>query len=213
MPRFLVLLPSLALAACALLRLPAESESFYAATALVGRVSGAHGAPVVVAAYAARAGRIEVADRVWLHEAGAYELVVPPGEYALFAFADANGNLRYDAGEPAGDYGNGSPVAVSREWAVSQLAEANAAPRKRSAVLAGRPGVGGVDRGAIVCACFGVGTNEIAAAVARGCTSVAAIGAATQAGTNCGSCRAEIRNILDARLAAPPASPRAVVPA
>ena len=80
-------------------------------------------------------------------------------------------------------------------------------------MLAGRPGAGGVDRGPIVCACFGVGANEITCAVARGCTSIAAIGAATQAGTNCGSCRAEIRNILDSKLAAPPASPRAVVPA
>jgi assimilatory nitrate reductase catalytic subunit len=103
---------------------------------------------------------------------------------------------------------------VSREWAVSQLVENNSSPRTRSAVLAGRPGAGGLDRGAIVCACFGIGANEIAGAVARGCTSVAAVGAATQAGTNCGSCRAEIRNILDAQLAAAPAAaPRVVVPA
>jgi assimilatory nitrate reductase catalytic subunit len=106
------------------------------------------------------------------------------------------------------------PVAVSREWAVSQLVEGNSSSRTRSAVLAGRPGAGSLDRGAIVCACFGIGANEIAGAVARGCTSVAAVGAATQAGTNCGSCRAEIRNILDAQLAAAPAAaPRVVVPA
>jgi assimilatory nitrate reductase catalytic subunit len=89
------------------------------------------------------------------------------------------------------------PVSVSREWAISQLLAPNASSRKRSAVLAGRPGAGAIDRGATVCACFGVGTNEIAAAVARGCTTVTAVGEATQAGSNCGSCRAEIRNIIE----------------
>ncbi len=68
--------------------------------------------------------------------------------------------------------------------------------------IAGRPGKGGIDRGATVCACFGVGANEIAAAVARGCTTVAAVGEALQAGTNCGSCRAEIRTIIDAQRSA-----------
>ncbi len=36
---------------------------------------------------------------------------------------------------------------------------------KRTSAIAGRPGKGGIDRGATVCACFGVGANEIAAAV------------------------------------------------
>ena len=56
-----------------------------------------------------------------------------------------------------------------------------------------------VDRGATVCSCFGVGANQIAARCAGGCASVEAIGAALQAGTNCGSCRAEIRAIIEAR--------------
>jgi len=102
------------------------------------------------------------------------------------------------------------PVAVSRDWAVAQLAEGSVAAHKRSAVLAGRPGANDIDRGAIVCACFGVGANEIARAVGRGCNSVAAIGAATQAGTNCGSCRAEIRTILETQLGKE--APRAVEP-
>ncbi|WP_292183303.1 bacterioferritin-associated ferredoxin, partial [Mesorhizobium sp.] len=46
---------------------------------------------------------------------------------------------------------------------------------------------------------FGVGANQIAEAVRHGCGSVAAIGAALHAGTNCGSCRAEIRVIIDAQ--------------
>jgi len=88
------------------------------------------------------------------------------------------------------------PVAVSREWAISQLAATAPAMGRRNAVLAGRPGAGSIDRGAIVCACFGIGANQIAAAVAHGRCTVAAVGEATQAGTNCGSCRPEIKRII-----------------
>ena len=88
------------------------------------------------------------------------------------------------------------PVAASREWAIAQLASANPVLGKRNAVLAGRPGAGDTDRGATVCACFGIGANEISAAVARGCRTLTAVGEATQAGTNCGSCRPEIKRII-----------------
>ncbi|MER9055873.1 molybdopterin-dependent oxidoreductase [Mesorhizobium sp. M0213] len=92
-----------------------------------------------------------------------------------------------------------TPVAVSRGWAVEQLGADHADRQARLAIVAGRPGGNSVDRGAIVCACFGVGANQIAEAVRGGCTSVAAIGAALHAGTNCGSCRAEIKTIIDGR--------------
>ena len=91
------------------------------------------------------------------------------------------------------------PVLVSRHWVVEQLSasEVNAV-----ALLAGRPGLDVPDTGAIVCACLSVGTVTIADAVTRhGCTTVEAIGAQTGAGSNCGSCRAEIRAIIAANLA------------
>ena len=90
------------------------------------------------------------------------------------------------------------PVAVSRGWAVDQLAVEHADGGARLRVVAGRPGAGLVDRGATVCSCFSVGVNQIAAAARSGCVTVAAIGEALQAGTNCGSCRSEIREIVDA---------------
>lgn len=89
------------------------------------------------------------------------------------------------------------PVSVPRDWAVEQLAAIFDDPRRRLAVIAARPGAGNIDRGATVCSCFGVGAKQIASAVASGCSSVEAIGHTTQAGTNCGSCRAEIRKIID----------------
>ncbi|WP_163272851.1 nitrate reductase [Chelativorans alearense] len=93
-----------------------------------------------------------------------------------------------------------TPVAASRGFAVEQLGEPHPDPRSRYRVIAGRAGADRPDPGAIVCSCFGVGTNQIAAAARAGCTSVAAVGEALQAGTNCGSCRAEIRGIVDAAL-------------
>ena len=93
-------------------------------------------------------------------------------------------------------YTSPDPVLVSRQWAVDLLAETELTV---SIVLAGRPGADRPDGGAIVCSCMGVGINTITEAVTRhGCTSVEAVGALTRAGTNCGSCRAEIRGIVDA---------------
>ena len=93
-------------------------------------------------------------------------------------------------------YTSPDPVLVSRQWAVDLLADTEL---NASIVLAGRPGADRPDGGAIVCSCMGVGINTITEAVTRhGCTSVEAVGALTRAGTNCGSCRAEIRGIVDA---------------
>jgi assimilatory nitrate reductase catalytic subunit len=90
-----------------------------------------------------------------------------------------------------------APVAVSRSWAAGQLAAEHADLAARWRLVAGRPGADMPDKGAIVCSCFGVGAKEIEAAVRNGCTSVEAVGSATCAGTNCGSCKSEIREIVD----------------
>lgn len=90
------------------------------------------------------------------------------------------------------------PVAVSRGWAAEQLEETHAGQRERFRIVAGRAGADRPDPGATVCSCFGIGANQIAAAVGAGCATVEAIGEALKAGTNCGSCRAEIRAIIGA---------------
>jgi len=57
------------------------------------------------------------------------------------------------------------------------------------------------DRGGEMCACFGVSCASVEAAIADGAASLDGVGAATRAGTNCGSCRPEIRALLrNARL-------------
>ncbi|MEG3125903.1 molybdopterin-dependent oxidoreductase [Sphingomonas sp. GB1N7] len=87
----------------------------------------------------------------------------------------------------------------SREWLVAQLgAEASSSME----LLAGRPATPAPDRGAIICVCFDVGLKTIVEAIAgRSLISVEAVGAALNAGTNCGSCRPAIAALLESRKA------------
>jgi assimilatory nitrate reductase catalytic subunit len=89
------------------------------------------------------------------------------------------------------------PVAVSRAWAAERLEEEAQDAAARLRLLAGRAGADRPERGAIVCACFEIGVNQIVAAIGQGCADVEAVGAALKAGTNCGSCRSEIRRLID----------------
>jgi pimeloyl-ACP methyl ester carboxylesterase len=90
-------------AACiTLARLEDDNRSFYDSTVLVGRVLGTRpGVPVRVFAAREVAGRTVEHD-VYLHEAGAYELIVPDGRYRIGAFEDRDADGRLGAGEPAG---------------------------------------------------------------------------------------------------------------
>ena len=65
----------------------------------------------------------------------------------------------------------------------------------RAALLAGRP-VGGPPPAPTICVCHGVREDAICGAIRAGACSVAAIGEATRAGTNCGACRPEIAALL-----------------
>ncbi len=92
-------------------------------------------------------------------------------------------------------YASREPVAVARSWASTLLGND---ALSAAALLAGRPGGAVEDKGAIICSCFSVGVRQIEAAVANGaCLSVDAVGALLKAGTNCGSCRGEIRRIVE----------------
>jgi assimilatory nitrate reductase catalytic subunit len=85
----------------------------------------------------------------------------------------------------------------SRDWLLSLLASGQTLSKTdRMALLSGRSPVPMPALGRIVCACFNVGVNQVAEAVASGCATVEEIGATLRAGTNCGSCRSEIRTII-----------------
>jgi assimilatory nitrate reductase catalytic subunit len=97
-------------------------------------------------------------------------------------------------------YSSPKPVSLSREWLVSTLQGKYETALDKQRVLAGRAGAGMPDKGPIICACMSVGANEILDAIQSGYTSVQTIGNVTTAGTNCGSCRAEIKGIIDGYL-------------
>ena len=90
------------------------------------------------------------------------------------------------------------PVACARGYIAEQIGQTFDDANSRYRVLAGRPGAGTPDVGPIVCACMEVGRNTIIGAIRGGCVTVEAVGAATRAGSNCGSCRAEIGGLIHA---------------
>lgn len=93
-------------------------------------------------------------------------------------------------------YLSSTPVSASRSLITEWLTKKHVTIADRLGVLAARPHSNQLDKGAIVCSCFGIGSNEISAAAKDGCFSVKAIGERLNAGTNCGSCRSEIAMII-----------------
>ncbi|MGL4285655.1 MAG: molybdopterin-dependent oxidoreductase, partial [Phreatobacter sp.] len=82
-------------------------------------------------------------------------------------------------------------------WIEAQFGAAELSPLARKALLSGRAPDGMVDSGPTVCACFAVGLTAIKAAIAGGACDVDAVGRALRAGTNCGSCRPEIKKLIE----------------
>jgi len=82
----------------------------------------------------------------------------------------------------------------ARDWLIKQLSGEAATAFE---LLAGRPATPSPDNGPTICACFDVGLNTIITAIRdQRLTSVEAIGAALNAGTNCGSCRPALARAL-----------------
>jgi assimilatory nitrate reductase catalytic subunit len=84
------------------------------------------------------------------------------------------------------------PVVVARTAVIAAIGT-DTAPL---AALAGRSAANLPDPGATVCACFNVGRNTLISAIANGAGTVAALGQATCAGTNCGSCKPELQSLI-----------------
>jgi assimilatory nitrate reductase catalytic subunit len=98
-----------------------------------------------------------------------------------------------------------SPSLPSLEWLKSCFDLPAIAGADRRSLLAGRP-LGAADQGPVVCACFQVGRKRIERAIAEGACSVAEIGLATRAGTNCGSCVPELKRLVGPLAASLPAA-------
>ncbi len=88
-------------------------------------------------------------------------------------------------------YAASAPVAVMRDYLAAMPGTAG------DDALLGRPAADVPQPGPVLCACFGVGVNTIVTAIeTEGLLSVAQIGAALSAGTNCGSCKPELAELL-----------------
>jgi len=80
-------------------------------------------------------------------------------------------------------------VAVARDFAASALGQ------PITGLLAARPGADRPDPGPTVCSCLNVGRNQILAAIESG-VDLEQVCSKTGAGTNCGSCRPEIADLI-----------------
>lgn len=84
-----------------------------------------------------------------------------------------------------------------RSWLEGLFSKTELDSSERMALLAGRAPEGQVDQGRVVCACYQVGMNTIVDAIkTQGLMTPEAIGKALSAGTNCGSCVPELREII-----------------
>jgi assimilatory nitrate reductase catalytic subunit len=84
-----------------------------------------------------------------------------------------------------------------RDWLVQLFGRETLSKQERQRLLAGSPGVGQEDAGRTVCACFGVGENTLVKGICgQGLLTPEAIGETFKAGTNCGSCLSEIKQLI-----------------
>ena len=85
----------------------------------------------------------------------------------------------------------------SRGWLSELITRPELQPAERLNLLSGRSPEGTFDQGPVICSCFQVGLNTLIDAIRRQeLMSTDAIGAALRAGTNCGSCLPELRNLI-----------------
>lgn len=87
------------------------------------------------------------------------------------------------------------PVEADRTFLASQLS-VTMDDQARASLLAGRP-ASGQGSGQIICACEGVGRTTLLNAIVKGASNVTALSKCTGAGTNCGSCKPELKALLD----------------
>ncbi len=90
------------------------------------------------------------------------------------------------------------PPPADADWLGERFAAASVLPAECRAMLGGRSQAPRPPRGPIVCSCVAVGSEAIIAAIIGAAASFGAIGAATGAGANCGSCRPEIGALIAA---------------
>lgn len=86
-------------------------------------------------------------------------------------------------------------IAMDENWISHLIEKGLLSPQECSALLAGEPDEA-FNVGPLVCSCFKVGENTIKQAIVDGCESVEDLGLTLKCGTNCGSCKSELSQLL-----------------
>ena len=85
-----------------------------------------------------------------------------------------------------------------RDWLIDLFDDEKLSDKDRISILTGKPVGNQKEAGRTVCSCFNVGINTIVEAIqTKKLTSPEEIGEALKAGTNCGSCVPELREIIN----------------
>lgn len=137
-------------------------------------------------------------------ECDAFAAALADGAEEVLDYADARAGAHRrawlrDGALNAALYIGVETVPNARERLVALCAADVLSAAERTEILAGRAAKPGMDPGPIVCACAGVGAHMIAAAIDSGrATTVDCLGAQLNAGVTCGSCRPELKAMIDA---------------
>jgi len=88
-----------------------------------------------------------------------------------------------------------------RDWLLNIFKDNDLNESDRKSILTGKPGNGIKDTGKTVCACFNVGINTLLDCIkTESLTTTEQVGELLRAGTNCGSCLPEIKDMLKINL-------------
>ena len=98
--------------------------------------------------------------------------------------------------EPASQSENTLATAINPEFSLHCLASASL-EGKDQALLLNASFPSEYAKGKVICSCFNVRKNEIQEAIASGCNSVNALGNKLKCGTNCGSCKSELSELIN----------------
>ncbi len=83
-------------------------------------------------------------------------------------------------------------------WITTLFLKAQLSEAERASLLTGKPPIGQEDIGKVICACYGIGENTLRKTInEKGLHSVDEIGHSLKAGTECGSCIPELKQLLN----------------
>jgi assimilatory nitrate reductase catalytic subunit len=87
------------------------------------------------------------------------------------------------------------PLEVNSAWINALLTQNMLQPEQKVALLRAEPDQA-FNQGRLICSCFKVGENAIINAISDGCNSVDELGRSLKCGTNCGSCKSELSQLI-----------------